>query len=55
MDAAGMEYLSVERRGDHDAQSFWKMVQPGFDYFQRTKELPVITVDAAGSYVITPR
>jgi murein L,D-transpeptidase YafK len=52
MDAAGMEYLAAEKGDDATLMAFWRMLMPGFEYFQRTKELPVITVDARGSYVV---
>jgi hypothetical protein len=34
---------------------FWNTLQPGFEHFQRTKELPVITVDGHGAYVVHGR
>ena len=43
-------------QGDDAAlMAFWNMLRPGFEHFQRTKELPVITVDARGSYVVRGR
>lgn len=32
---------------------FWKNLQPGFEFFERTRTLPVITVDARGRYRVT--
>jgi len=55
MDAEGMEYLAKERGDDATSLAFWKMLQPGFEYFQRTKELPGISVDGKGTYVVTAR
>lgn len=55
MDSAGMDYLAAEKGDDAALMAFWKMLQPGFDHFQRTKELPVITVDGRGSYVVHSR
>lgn len=55
MDKEGMEYLAAEQGDDTALMPFWNMLQPGFEYFQRTKELPAITVDGDGSYVVRGR
>jgi murein L,D-transpeptidase YafK len=55
MDGAGMEYLATERGDDSVMIGFWNMLRPGFEYFQRTKQLPAITVDAQGKYVVRTR
>jgi murein L,D-transpeptidase YafK len=55
MDRAGMEFLAAEKGDDATLMPFWNMLQPGFEYFQRTKELPLISVDAKGSYVVRGR
>jgi|WetSurMetagenome_2_1015567.scaffolds.fasta_scaffold313462_1 murein L,D-transpeptidase YafK len=55
MDDAGMEYLSSERGTDTVTMGFWNTLKPGFAYFQRTKQLPVITVDVKGNYVVKGR
>lgn len=34
---------------------FWVELQPGFEAFERTRQMPRVTVDAAGRYVIAPR
>lgn len=32
---------------------FWKSLKPAFDYFEKHKKLPTITVDAKGNYVVS--
>lgn len=48
MDEKGMENLS----GNYDPAlfSFWQNIKPGYDFFEKTKSLPEISVDSKGKY-----
>ena len=39
--------------GRPDLMAFWKNLQPGFEYFERTRSLPVMATDGRGRYVLT--
>ncbi|UPT68513.1 MAG: L,D-transpeptidase family protein [Sphingobacteriales bacterium JAD_PAG50586_3] len=32
---------------------FWKSLKPAYDYFEKHKKLPVITIDSEGNYVVS--
>jgi murein L,D-transpeptidase YafK len=34
---------------------FWKNLQPGYEYFEKTRQLPKVTVDDKGRYEISPQ
>lgn len=57
LDGAGM--LKLEKLAQDYPRSpalldFWKNLQPGYDYFETNKQLPKVTVDKQGRYVISP-
>lgn len=33
--------------------SFWQSLKPVFDYFEKNKNIPIITVDKKGNYIVT--
>jgi hypothetical protein len=37
-----------------DLLAFWNNLRPGYDFFERTRTLPALTVDAQGRYVLAP-
>ena len=39
-------------RGEPDVLQFWETLRTGYDYFERTHQLPAITVDTQGQYTI---
>lgn len=50
LDDAGMIFLKEESGDDKGQMAFWQSLRPGFEVFQKTKHLPVITVDEHGAY-----
>jgi murein L,D-transpeptidase YafK len=55
LDEAGMIFLKEENGDDKGRMAFWQSLRPGFDVFQKTKHLPVVTVDERGRYVINEK
>lgn len=45
--------LAGSFRNRPDLVAFWKNLQPGYEYFERTRSLPVLTTDGRGRYVLT--
>lgn len=52
MDEKGMSFLNSEYADNKALLSFWKSLKTGYDYFEINKQLPKITVDKAGKYVV---
>ncbi|OFY87073.1 MAG: hypothetical protein A3F72_17850 [Bacteroidetes bacterium RIFCSPLOWO2_12_FULL_35_15] len=52
MDEKGMNFLNSEYGDNAALLSFWKSLKTGYDYFEINKQLPKITVDKAGKYVV---
>lgn len=48
-----MERLGTAFGKRPDLMAFWTNLRPGFDFFERTRTLPVMTVDARGRYVVS--
>ncbi len=44
--------LYKKHKGDKALVDFWQTLKPGYDYFEKNKKVPIITVDAAGKYCI---
>ncbi|MGZ4035521.1 MAG: L,D-transpeptidase family protein [Bacteroidia bacterium] len=51
LDDAGMNFLTKESAGNLALLDFWKNLKTGYDYFERNKMLPKVTVDKSGKYV----
>jgi murein L,D-transpeptidase YafK len=50
LDDAGMIFLKEVSGDEKGRMAFWQSLHPGFEVFQKTKHLPVITVDEHGAY-----
>lgn len=50
MDKACVQFLEGEFKGDEKLLRFWKNLKEGYDFFQKHKMLPRITVREDGSY-----
>ena len=46
-----LEYLSKVTRGDNDLQKFVVKIKEVYDYFEKEKKLPLISVNQKGEYV----
>ncbi len=46
-----VDYLSKTSRGDQDLQRFAVKLKEVYDYFDKEKKLPVISVNSKGEYV----
>jgi murein L,D-transpeptidase YafK len=46
-----MRKLERAYHGDRAVLEFWESLRPGYEFFQKTRQLPVIRVDARGRYV----
>jgi murein L,D-transpeptidase YafK len=55
MDEKGMKFLEDEFGGKAALLDFWKNIKPGYDLFEKKKELPKITVDKNGGYSISEK
>jgi murein L,D-transpeptidase YafK len=54
LDAAGMDRLAVLAKDSSDKETllaFWKNLQPGYEYFEKNRLLPKVTVDKKGRYL----
>jgi len=49
MNASGMSFLA-EKNAKH--LEFWKNIKAGYDYFENKKQLPKITTDKFGKYLV---
>jgi murein L,D-transpeptidase YafK len=45
-----MDFLARSHADDPDLVNFWTTLKPGYDYFEQTRQLPPIRVDARGRY-----
>lgn len=52
MDEKGMSFLTAEYADNAALLSFWKNLKIGYDYFELNKQLPKITVDKLGKYIV---
>jgi murein L,D-transpeptidase YafK len=52
LDEAGRRALAAA--GDDDTRAFWATLQPGYDLFEATRELPRVRI-VKGAYVVAPR
>jgi hypothetical protein len=50
-----LDRLALTFRGQPDLAAFWKNLQPGYDYFEQTRTVPVVNVDARGRYSLADR
>jgi len=48
-----IDRLAGAFRDRPDLVAFWKNLQPGYEYFERTRNLPVIATDGRGRYVLS--
>ncbi len=55
LDQAGMKTLEDAFEGDAGRLAFWKTLQPGYEAFEATHRIPVITIDSLGTYRLSPR
>lgn len=49
---AEIDQLAVTFEGHTALLAFWQNLQPGYEFFERTRTLPVMSVDARGRYVL---
>jgi murein L,D-transpeptidase YafK len=49
-DEASIRKLERAYHGDRAVLEFWESLRPGYDFFQKTHQLPVISVDSRGRY-----
>ncbi|MCW3086009.1 MAG: hypothetical protein JWP12_3375 [Bacteroidetes bacterium] len=52
MDEKGMAFLNKEYANNPAVLAFWKNLKTGYDYFENKKQLPKISVDKQGKYVV---
>jgi murein L,D-transpeptidase YafK len=50
MNEAGMKFLE-RQTSDSKLRAFWTNIKEGYDYFEKDRRLPVVTVDRQGRYV----
>ena len=50
MNADGMKRLEKKAAGNPALLAFWRNLQTGFDAFENTRRVPVVTVDKQGRY-----
>lgn len=51
--ARSMDYLGSVSLTDNDAQKFWLNLKNAYDYFEKTRKMPVVLVNSQGKYVYT--
>lgn len=51
MDDAGMNYLNTTYSNNSTMLAFWKNLKEGYDYFDKNKKLPKVSVNKEGKYV----
>lgn len=52
MNEEGMKLLETEYATEPSLISFWKNIQKGYEYFEKNKTLPPVSVQKDGSYLI---
>jgi murein L,D-transpeptidase YafK len=52
MDEKGMAFLSKQYADNLSLLAFWKNLKIGYDYFENKKQLPKVSVDKQGKYVV---
>jgi len=50
LDERGMTWL--RKNHGHKLVSFWEGLKPGYDYFERHRSLPRLTIDRRGRYIV---
>jgi murein L,D-transpeptidase YafK len=53
LDDAGMIFLTKESAGNAVLLNFWKNLKTGYDYFEKNKLLPKVSVDKTGKYIFS--
>lgn len=51
LDAKGMKILAEKYSKDNNLVEFWKNLKVGYDYFEKYKKLPKVSVDKSGKYI----
>ncbi len=49
------EMSSLEKNFSPKLFAFWKNLKPGYDFFEKEKRIPVVTVKGSGEYLISGR
>jgi murein L,D-transpeptidase YafK len=44
------EFVMAFRFSDPDLVKFWQQLRPGYDFFERTRQIPRVAVEKDGSY-----
>jgi len=50
-----LDYLGSISLTDNEAQKFWVNLKEAYDYFEKTRKIPVVMVNSQGKYVYTGR
>lgn len=50
LDSRGLAWLQKEYSSEKALLEFWQGLAPGYDYFERNRRLPLVTVDHKGRY-----
>ncbi|MGE7775310.1 L,D-transpeptidase family protein [Chitinophaga sp. NPDC101104] len=48
-----MDYLGSQSLTDNESQKFWLNLKNAYDYFEKTRKMPVVMVNSQGKYVYT--
>jgi len=51
LDGKSYETLTEDYKGKTELLDFWKNLKTGYDYFEKNKTLPNVTVDKVGKYI----
>ncbi len=51
LDGKGMEILAEKYSKNTNLVEFWKNLKMGYDYFDKNKKLPKVSVDKSGTYI----
>ncbi len=54
LDETGWKKLREEYLSEPELVPFWQNLKTGYDVFDKSKELPPITIDAKGGYLVRP-
>lgn len=52
MDDKGMKYLGEKYSGKVELLAFWQNIKPGYDIFNKNKQLLKVSTDKSGRYII---
>jgi murein L,D-transpeptidase YafK len=47
----GLDHLAATRRSEPDLVLFWRNLKEGYDYFEKNRRPPAVSVDRGGRYV----